>query len=160
MQLSTVLNPPGNRSRSVPRPRPLLLVVASIVALTGSLLACAVLVLIGVRAFPDTAGYVHFQFSDYAKLTTIGVLIGCIAWPVFCAVFVRPRLLYVWATVLASVVLLAPDAWILVHGAPPHAVVVLVAMHLAVAAVTLSALLFLAPPTIKPERVPRSADRR
>ena len=160
MQLSTVLNPPGNRSRSIPRPRPLLLVLATIVALTGPLLACAVLVLIGVRAFPDTVGYVHFQFPDYAKLTTIGVLIGCIAWPVFCAVFVRPRLLYVWGTILASVVLLAPDAWILLHGAPPHAVAVLVAMHLAVAAVTLLALLFLAPPTFRPARVPRSVGRR
>ncbi|HEX3679152.1 MAG TPA: hypothetical protein VHU90_05485 [Galbitalea sp.] len=160
MQLSTVLNPPGNRNRSIPRPRPLLLVVATVVALSGSLLACAVLVLIGVSVFPDTAGYVHFQFSDYAKLTTIGVLVGCIAWPVFCAVFVRPRLLYLWATILASVVLLAPDAWILLHGAPPHAVIILVAMHLAVAAATLSALLILAPPALRPMRVPRSAARR
>jgi hypothetical protein len=160
MQLSTVVHSPGDRSRSIPRPRPLLLVVATIVALSGSLLACAVLVLIGVRVFPDTAGYVHFQFSDYAKLTTIGVLVGCVAWPVFCAVFVRPRLLYVWATILASAVLLAPDAWILLNGAPPHAVLVLVAMHLAVAAVMLSALVFLAPPTIKPKRAPRSAARR
>jgi hypothetical protein len=135
-------------------------VLSSIVALSGSLLACALLVLIGVRVFPDTAGYVHFQFADYAKLTIIGVLVGCIAWPVFCAVFVRPRLMYVWATILASVVLLAPDAWILLHGAPLHAVIVLVAMHLAVAAVTLSALVFLAPPTLRRLRVPRSAARR
>ena len=121
------------------------LVLASIVALTGSLLACSVLVLLGVRAFPATAGYVHFQFADYAKLTTIGVLVGCVAWPVFCAVFVRARLLYIWAAIAASVVLLAPDAWILLHGAPLEAVVVLVAMHVAVAAITLTALIFLAP---------------
>jgi hypothetical protein len=160
VQLSTMLNSPGNKGRSVPRPRPLLLVLASIVALSGSLLACAVLVLIGVRVFPDTAGYAHFQFPDYAKLTTIGVLVGCVAWPVFCAVFVRPRLMYLWAAILASVVLLAPDGWILLHGAPVDAVDVLVAMHLAVAAVTVSALVFLAPPTLRPQRVPRSAGQR
>jgi hypothetical protein len=154
VQLSTVVNLPTIKTGIVCRPRPLLLVLASIVAWSGSLLTCAVLVMIGVAVFPDTAGYVHFRFVDYAKLTTVGVLVGCVAWPVFCAVFVRPRLLYVWATILVSMVLLAPDAWILLHGAPAHAVVVLVAMHLAVAAVTLLGLLLLAPP------VPRSARRR
>lgn len=126
--------------------------LASIVALSGSLVACALLVLIGVRVFPETAGYVHFQFADYARLTIIGVVIGCVAWPVFCAVFVRARLMYVWATILASVVLLAPDAWILLHGAPLHAVVVLVAMHVAVAAVTLPALTLLAPAVLRSSR--------
>ena len=130
-----------------------MLLLASIVALTGSLLACSVLVLLGVRSFPATAGYAHFQFPDYARLIIIGVLIGCVAWPVFCAVFVRARVLYLWAAVVASVVLLAPDAWILLHGAPPDAVLVLVAMHIAVAAVTVTALVFLAPPA------PRSASR-
>ena len=145
MRLSAELNSFREGAGVVRRPRPVRLVLASIVALTGSLLACSVLVLLGVRAFPATAGYVHFQFADYAKLTTIGVLVGCVAWPVFCAVFVRPRLLYIWAAIAASVVLLAPDAWILLHSAPLEAVVVLVAMHVAVAAITLTALIFLAP---------------
>ena len=34
------------------------------------------------RLFPSTKGYVHFAFHDYAKLTVIGVLIACAAWPV------------------------------------------------------------------------------
>jgi hypothetical protein len=146
VQLSSEINSFRDRTRVVRRPQPLRLVLASIVALSGSLVACAVLVLIGVRLFPETVGYAHFQFADYARLTTIGVVIGCVAWPVFCAVLVRARLMYVWATILASVVLLAPDAWILLRGAPIHAVVVLVAMHVAVAAVTLPALTLLAPP--------------
>jgi hypothetical protein len=36
----------------------------------------------GPGCFPATWGYAHFQFSDYAKLTVIGVLIACAAWPV------------------------------------------------------------------------------
>jgi hypothetical protein len=41
-----------------------------------------ILVTIGTAVFPSTKGYVHFQFSDYAKLTIIGVVIACLAWPV------------------------------------------------------------------------------
>jgi hypothetical protein len=160
VQLSKEINSLRNGSRTVPRPRPLLLVVASIAAWAGSLIVCALLVAIGVRVFPDTAGYVHFQFADYAKLTTIGVLVGCVAWPVFCAVFVRPRLVYVGAGVLASVALLAPDAWILLHGAPMHAVLVLVAMHVGVAGVMLPTLVLLAPPTVRPTRLPASTRQR
>jgi hypothetical protein len=111
-----------------------------------------VLVLLAVRVFPATAGYAHFQFDDYAKLTTVGVLIGCVAWPVFCAVFVRARLMYLLAALVASVVLLAPDAWILLHGAPFDAVLVLVAMHIAVAAATCAALVLIAPPVARPAR--------
>jgi hypothetical protein len=160
VQLSAQFNSLRDGPRSVPRPRPLLLVVASIVAWAGSLIVCALLVAIGVRVFPDTAGYAHFQFADYAKLTTIGVLVGCVAWPIFCAVFVRPRLIYVAAGVLASVALLAPDAWILLHGAPMDAVLVLVAMHVGVAGVTLPALVLLAPPTVRPTRLPRSTHQQ
>jgi hypothetical protein len=152
VRISAELNSLRTGSDRSPRPNPLLLVLASIVALSGSLLACAVLVLLGIRVFPATVGYAHFQFADYAKLTTIGVLIGCVAWPVFCAVFVRARLAYLWATIVASVVLLAPDGWILLHGAPFDAVLVLVAMHLAVAAVTCSALVLVAPPVARPAR--------
>ena len=38
-------------------------------------------VVIGTAIFPATKGYVHFRFSDYAKLTVIGVVIACLAWP-------------------------------------------------------------------------------
>ena len=48
----------------------------------GSFLVDALLVLIGEAVFPGTKGYVHFRFSDYTKLTVIGVIIACVAWPV------------------------------------------------------------------------------
>jgi hypothetical protein len=47
------------------------------VALAGSLLADWLLVKLGTHVFPSTRGFVHFQFSDYAKLTIIGVVIAC-----------------------------------------------------------------------------------
>jgi hypothetical protein len=52
------------------------------VSVVGSLAADAILVAIGTRVFPSTKGYVHFQFHDYARLTIIGVVIACLAWPV------------------------------------------------------------------------------
>ncbi len=43
--------------------------VATVLAIGLSLAADAALVAIGTRLFPATKGYVHFAFSDYAKLT-------------------------------------------------------------------------------------------
>jgi hypothetical protein len=40
--------------------------------------------------FPRTAGYDHFRFSDYAKLTVIGVLIGAAGWPVITRISSAP----------------------------------------------------------------------
>ena len=57
-------------------------VLATLAAIAGSLAADALLVVIGQAIFPGTRGYVHFQFHDYARLTVIGVIIACAAWPV------------------------------------------------------------------------------
>lgn len=57
-------------------------VLATLASIVGSLAADAILVVIGEAIFPATKGYVHFRFSDYAKLTVIGVIIACVAWPV------------------------------------------------------------------------------
>jgi hypothetical protein len=54
------------------QPPPGRMVLATAVAIVGSLLADAILVAIGTAAFPATAGYGHFRFDDYAKLTVIG----------------------------------------------------------------------------------------
>ena len=120
--------------------------LATVVALVGSLLADAALVAIGTRVFPSTKGYVHFAFSDYAKLTIIGVVIACVAWPVVVRLSSAPRWLFFRLAIVVTLVLLAPDAWILYRGAPGKAVAVLVVMHLAIAVVTYNALVHLAPP--------------
>ena len=57
------------------------LALATVLSVVLSLAADAALVAIGTRLFPSTKGYVHFQFHDYAKLTVVGVLIACAAWP-------------------------------------------------------------------------------
>jgi hypothetical protein len=117
-------------------------------------------VAIGTHVFPTTAGYGHFRFNDYAKLTIIGVLIGAAGWPVVTYISSAPRWLYGWLTILISLALFLPDAWLLVRGQPAKAVVVLMAMHVAIAVVIYCAMVFVAPirtlrrrPAATPDRV-------
>ena len=118
---------------------------AAVVSVLGSLAACAVIVSIGTAIFPATAGYEHFRFLDYAKLTVPGVVAASLAWPVVTLFSSRARRLFAWLTVVVTLGGLAPDAWILYRGDAPEAVLVLVVMHLALAAVTYPALVYIAP---------------
>jgi hypothetical protein len=131
-------------------------VVATVVAVVGSLLADAVLVAVGEAVFPSTKGYVHFQFADYAKLTVVGVLIACLAWPVVTRISSAPRWLFLRLAVLVTAVLLLPDVWLLVKGEAPLAVLVLVLMHLAIAVVTYTSLVGLAPVRRRRRRAPEA----
>ena len=127
------------------QPRMLGLVLATVVALAGSLAADAVLVAVGTAVFPSTQGYVHFQFGDYGKLTVIGVLIACVGWPVVTRISSAPRRLFLRLAVLVTLILLLPDVWLLLRSQPPEAVAVLMCMHLAIAVVTYNSLVRLAP---------------
>ena len=127
------------------RPRPVWFAVAAVASIAGSLAADAVLVAIGTAAFPATKGYTHFRFSDYGKLTVIGVVIACVAWPVVTWVSSRPRWLFFRLAIVVTLVLWIPDLWILWKGQPVKAVLVLMAMHLAIALVTYNALVHVAP---------------
>ena len=127
------------------RPQPVWFVLACVVAVTGSLLADRVLVALGTSAFPAVKGYGHFRFSDYARLTIIGVVVACVAWPVVTTISSSPRWLFARLAVLVTLVLWLPDLWILLQGQPPRAVGVLIVMHLAIALVTYNALVRLAP---------------
>lgn len=119
-------------------------VAATIVSIAGSLAADAALVAIGTAVFPSTRGYVHFQFHDYARLTVIGVVIACLAWPVVTRISSQPRWLFFRLAVLVTLVLWLPDLYILVKGQPPEAVAVLMSMHLAIAVITYNCLVHLA----------------
>jgi hypothetical protein len=119
--------------------------LATVLALALSLLADAALVAIGTRVFPSTKGYVHFQFHDYARLTVIGVLIACAAWPVVARVCADPRWLFFRLAIVVTLVLFLPDFYILHNGAPAKAVAVLLCMHLAIALVTYNLLVHVAP---------------
>jgi hypothetical protein len=120
-------------------------VLATLLSIAGSLAADAALVAIGTRVFPSTKGYVHFEFHDYAKLTVIGVVIACAAWPVVCRLSADPRWLFFRLAIAVTVVLLLPDLYILHQGQPARAVGVLMLMHLAIAVITYNLLVHVAP---------------
>jgi len=117
------------------RPDPLRLVLASLCALAGSLAGDALLVAVGTAVFPAT----------YGKLTVIGVLIACAAWPVTTRISSDPRWLFLRLAVLVTLVLLLPDVYILEQGQSAQAVAVLMVMHVVIGVVTYEALVRLAP---------------
>jgi hypothetical protein len=127
-------------------PRPGRLALATVVSLVGSLGADALLVVLGTHVFPATAGYTHFRFSDYGKLTAVGVVIACAGWPVVTRLSSSARWLFLRLAMVVTLVLWLPDLWILSKGQPGKAVAVLMVMHLAIAVVTYNALVHLAPP--------------
>lgn len=127
------------------QPSAVRVVIASVVALIASLAVDAALVAIGEAVFPSTKGYTHFRFSDYSKLTVIGVIIACLAWPIVTRISSAPRWLFFRMAIAVTIVLLLPDVYILHQGQPGRAVAVLMCMHLAIALVTYNALVRLAP---------------
>lgn len=128
--------------------------IATILSVAGSLLADALIVAIGTAVFPATKGYVHFQFSDYAKLTVVGVIIACAGWPIVTRISSSPRWLFLRLAVLVTLVLYLPDLWLLRLGDPPKAVAILMVMHLAIAVVTYNVLVHVA--AVRPDhRTPR-----
>ncbi|HWG27737.1 hypothetical protein [Actinospica sp.] len=141
---------PAHRQPSAPR-----VLIASAVSIVGSLIADAVIVAIGEALWPGTKGYTHFAFADYGKLTVIGVVIACIAWPIVTRVSAAPRWLFLRLAVLVTLVLLLPDVYILYKGQPGDAVGVLMVMHLAIGVVTYYALVCIAP-TREPGRIPEA----
>ena len=119
--------------------------LTTLAAIAGSLAADALLVVIGQVIFPGTRGYVHFQFHDYARLTVIGVIIACAAWPVVTRISSDPRWLFLRLAILVTLMLWMPDVYILYRGQPADAVAVLLVMHLAIALVTYNLVVRLAP---------------
>jgi hypothetical protein len=126
------------------QPSSLHVAIATVASVAGSLAADAILVVIGQAIFPSTKGYVHFQFSDYSKLTIIGVLIACAAWPIVTRVSSAPRWLFFRLAIAVTLVLWLPDLYILHLGQPVQAVAVLMVMHLAIAVVTYNCLVHIA----------------
>jgi hypothetical protein len=126
-------------------PRTPAALIATLIALVGSLIADAILVVLGKAIFPSTKGYEHFNFSSYSKLTIIGVIIAGIGWPIVARVCAAPRWLYFRLAIVVTAVLLLPDLYLLVKGDSPAAVFILVLMHFAIAAVTYNTMVRLSP---------------
>lgn len=131
-----------------------LFVLALVIALLASLASDAILVAIGTTIFPSVRDFPHFQFSDYGKLTVIGVTIACLAWPVVTRISSQPRWLFLSLAAVVTLLLWAPDLWILVHGEPLRGVGVLMLMHLAIAFITYNALVRIDPAS-RPEHLGR-----
>jgi len=121
-----------------------------------NVVVATVVAVVGEAVFPSTKGYVHFQFADYTKLTVVGVVIACLAWPVVARISSAPRWLFLRLAVLVTAVLLLPDVWLLVKGEPALAVLVLVLMHLAIGVVTYNSLVRLAPVRRRRRRAPEA----
>lgn len=119
--------------------------LATVVAIVLSLVVDALIVVIATHVAPSTVGYAHFQFSDYAKLTVIGVIIACVGWPVVARITSRPRWLFFRLAIATTVLLLLPDLYIWHNGQPIKAVAFLMCMHLGIAYVTYQSLVVLAP---------------
>ena len=83
--------------------------LAAVVSVLGSLLADALIVVLAQALWPSTKGYAHFQVFDYTKLTVIGVLIACAAWPVTTRITSQPRWMFFRMAVLVTLVLWLPD---------------------------------------------------
>jgi hypothetical protein len=118
---------------------------ATVLAVAGSLIADMVLVRIGKALWPATKHFQHFQFSDYGKLTVVGVIVACIAWPIVTRISSDPRWLFFRMAIAVTLVLWLPDLYILYLGESPRGVAVLMVMHLAIAVVTYNVLVRIAP---------------
>ena len=119
--------------------------LATVLSIGLSLAADAALVAIGTKVFPSTKGYVHFEFQSYCRLTVIGIVIACAAWPVVARVSSAPRWLFFRLAIVVTLVLLLPDVYILHQGQPARAVFFLMLMHLAIGLITYNLLVRLAP---------------
>jgi len=134
------------------RPQTVRLAVATLVSIVLSLAVDAALVAVGTALFPATKGYVHFRFSDYGKLTVVGVVMACVAWPIVTRISSSPRWLFFRLAVLVTLFLWLPDLFIWWKGQPIKAVAILMVMHLAIALVTYNALVHVAPVTGTPRQ--------
>lgn len=124
-------------------------VVATLVAIIGSLLACWLLAAAAEQLVPATRGYEHFRFADYAKLTIIGVVIASLAWPVVTWFSSRARGILLVLAILVTVASFAPDVWIGMQGQPAAGVLTLALMHVALLVITYPALVLIAPQRTK-----------
>ncbi len=139
LRLARVDFAPAHRQPSGPR-----VVAALALSVAGSLAVDALLVALGEAVFPSAKGFGHFQFSDYAKLTVIGVVVAGLAWPVVTRISSAPRWLFFRLAVAVTLVLWLPDLYILYRGEPGRAVAVLMVMHLAIALITYNCLVHIA----------------
>ena len=70
---------------------------------------------------------------------------GAFGWPIVTRISSAPRWLYARLTVLISLALFLPDVWLLIRGQSLQEVVVLMAMHVAIALIIYNVMVRVAP---------------
>jgi hypothetical protein len=121
-------------------------VAAGLAAAAGSLAAGLALVAIGQAAFTVPASFGKFAFGTYTLLTVVGVTGATAAWALVTRLSSRPQWLLTRLAALVTAIFLIPDFLLLgTPGNPAGPVVILMLMHLAIAAVTYLALIKVAP---------------
>jgi hypothetical protein len=122
------------------------LAAAGLAAAVVSLAADLVLVAVGRAVFTVPASFGKFAFGTYASLTVLGVTGATAAWWAMTRLSSRPQRLLTWLAVLVTALLLIPDFLLLgTQGNPTGPVVILMLMHLAIAAITYLMLIKVAP---------------
>jgi hypothetical protein len=115
---------------------------ASLTAAAISLAADLALATIGRAAFAVPSSFGEFAFWTYAPLTVLGVAGATFTWALVTRLTARPKWLFTRLVALVTALLLIPDFLLFgTPGNPAGPVVVLMLMHLALAAVTYTALI-------------------
>jgi hypothetical protein len=119
------------------------------VAAIGSVFVNAVIVWIAKAANPSLQDYSHFRLWDYGTLSVVGVAGAGVAWYIASRYLATPRVVFFRVAIAVTLVLWAPDVWILVKHEPTRAVLFLALMHLTVALITYNLLVFAAPVAVR-----------
>jgi len=122
------------------------LAAASLAAAAVSLAADIVLATAGRTAFTVPASFGKFSFATYGLLTVLGVIGATVTWGALTRLSSRPKWLLTRLALLVTALFLIPDFLLLgTPGNPTGPVVILMLMHLAIAAITYTALINIAP---------------
>jgi hypothetical protein len=147
----SVAQRPSRSSRTGPAPHPVppalrRVAAADLAAAAVSLAADLVLAAVGRAVFTVPASFGKFAFGTYAPLTVLGVAGATAAWRAVTRLSSRPQWLLIRLAALVTALLLIPDFLLLgTPGNPAGPVVILMLMHLAIAAITYLALIKVAP---------------
>jgi hypothetical protein len=116
------------------------------------LLADIVLAAIGQAAFTVPASFDKFSFASYSLLTVAGIAGATATWGAVTRLSSRPRWLLTRLAALVSALFLIPDFLLLGTPANPAGpVLILMLMHLAIAVITYTALIRIAPVRSSPQ---------
>jgi hypothetical protein len=144
-RLSSRAGGSGPESRAA-QPARWRVVAAGLIAAVGSLAADVALASIGQAAFTVPASFGKFSFGTYALLTVLGVAGATATWAAVTRLCARPRWLLTRLAALVTALFLIPDFLLLgTAGNPAGPVVILMLMHLAIAVITYTALVKIAP---------------